>query len=188
MRSGLWVQSHRRRAVAPRHSPLPPHNPSHRQRAVWPSTGVGSWSICASRQRGHQRQGLRRYGPFRDPGITVLGGSRSRCRRAGMPQRDRGASGPSGTRLAVNSERSAVALAVAHPMKSAIRASECCSDDGSFEPGQARRIMSQAFSAIMMTGEAVLPDVIRGMIEASTMRRRPSPWTRRSGETTALSS
>ena len=30
-----------------------------------------------------------------------------------------------------------------------------------------RRIMSAAFSAIMITGEAVLPDTMRGMIEAS---------------------
>ena len=31
-----------------------------------------------------------------------------------------------------------------------------------------RRIMSAAFSVVMMTGEAVLPETMRGMIEAAT--------------------
>ena len=39
--------------------------------------------------------------------------------------------------------------------------------------------MSAARSAIMMVGELVLPEVIRGMIEASAMRNPSSPCTRR---------
>ena len=38
-------------------------------------------------------------------------------------------------------------------------------------------MMSAAFSAIMMTGALVLPEVTAGMIEASTTRRRCSPFT-----------
>ncbi|WP_374940370.1 hypothetical protein [Mesorhizobium sp. INR15] len=34
------------------------------------------------------------------------------------------------------------------------------------------RIISAAFSAIMMTGELVLPDTMVGMIEGSTTRRQ----------------
>jgi len=40
----------------------------------------------------------------------------------------------------------------------------------------------------MMTGEAVLPLTIFGMIEASTTRRPASPCTRKSGATTAMGS
>ena len=42
----------------------------------------------------------------------------------------------------------------------------------------ARRIMSEAFSAIMMIGALVLPDTRSGMIEASTTRRPSMPRTR----------
>ena len=38
-------------------------------------------------------------------------------------------------------------------------------------------MMSAAFSAIMMTGALVLPEVTAGMMEASTTRRRCSPFT-----------
>ena len=47
------------------------------------------------------------------------------------------------------------------------------------------RIMSAAFSAIMMTGEAVFPETILGMTDASTIRNPFSPCTRRSAPTTA---
>ena len=43
-----------------------------------------------------------------------------------------------------------------------------------------RWIMSAAFSAIITTGEAVLPETIFGMIDASTTRSRSIPCTRRS--------
>lgn len=50
------------------------------------------------------------------------------------------------------------------------------------------KIISAAFSAIMIVGEFVLPDVIVGMTEASTTRRFSIPFTRKSGPTTAASS
>ena len=42
-----------------------------------------------------------------------------------------------------------------------------------------------AFSAIISVGELVLPDVIRGITEASITRRRPTPRTRSRSSTTA---
>ena len=47
---------------------------------------------------------------------------------------------------------------------------------GSFVVAQlSQRIMSAAFSAIITTGDAVLPETIVGMIEASTTRSPSSP-------------
>ena len=51
-----------------------------------------------------------------------------------------------------------------------------------------RVIHSAARSAIIKTGELVLPEVMVGMIEASAMRRPASPRRRNLGSTTALSS
>ena len=48
--------------------------------------------------------------------------------------------------------------------------------------------MSLAFSAIMMVGALVLPEVMVGMIEASAMRRPSRPRTRRRSSTTAMGS
>jgi len=50
------------------------------------------------------------------------------------------------------------------------------------------RIMSAAFSPIMMVGAFVLAPTNFGMIEASTTRRLFRPWTRNSESTTASSS
>ena len=48
--------------------------------------------------------------------------------------------------------------------------------------------MAAPFSAIIMVGALVLPDVIVGMTEASTTRSRSSPITRRRSSTTAMGS
>src|ERR1700719_2160328 len=46
-------------------------------------------------------------------------------------------------------------------------------------------IIRAPFSAIIAVGVFVFPDVIVGMTEASTTRRRSMPWTRRRASTTA---
>ena len=48
--------------------------------------------------------------------------------------------------------------------------------------------MSEAFSAIIIVGALVLPDVIFGIIEASTTLKFSMPWTFNQSSTTALSS
>ena len=53
---------------------------------------------------------------------------------------------------------------------------------------QAVPISSAAFSAIMITGALVLPEVMLGMIEASAMRRPSMPRTSRRSSTTAVRS
>ena len=50
------------------------------------------------------------------------------------------------------------------------------------------RIISAAFSPIMMEGALVLPEVRVGMIEASATRRPSMPWTRSRSSTTAIGS
>ncbi|MCY1249841.1 hypothetical protein D9M72_634120 [compost metagenome] len=50
------------------------------------------------------------------------------------------------------------------------------------------RIIAAAFSAIMIVGELVLPEVIVGMIEASAILKPCSPRRRNSGSTTLAGS
>ena len=50
------------------------------------------------------------------------------------------------------------------------------------------RIIAAPFSAIIMVGALVLPDVIVGITEASTTRRRSSPMKRSRSSTTAIGS
>src|SRR3546814_1173835 len=54
--------------------------------------------------------------------------------------------------------------------------------------GSRPRIMSAAFSPIMIVGAFRFPETIVGMIEESTIRRPSTPWTRASPSTTALAS
>jgi hypothetical protein len=56
-----------------------------------------------------------------------------------------------------------------------------------FVPAQPALTRSAPFSAIIMVGAIVFPLTSRGMIDASMMRSRSSPWTRRSESTTASS-
>ena len=55
-------------------------------------------------------------------------------------------------------------------------------------PQPPARIISAAFSPIMMEGALVLPEVSVGMIEASATRRPSMPWTRSRSSTTAIGS
>ena len=49
-------------------------------------------------------------------------------------------------------------------------------------------IMSAAFLAIMMIGALVFPDIIQGIMEASTTRSVSTPFTLNLGSTTVLGS
>ena len=55
-------------------------------------------------------------------------------------------------------------------------------------PRRSAMIIAAPFSAIIMVGALVLPEVIVGMTEASTTRSRSSPITRRRSSTTAMAS
>src|SRR4051794_11996939 len=54
--------------------------------------------------------------------------------------------------------------------------------------GWSARIMTAPFSAIIMVGALVLPEVIVGITEASTTRRRSMPKRRNRSSTTAVGS
>ena len=60
--------------------------------------------------------------------------------------------------------------------------------NGAFEAasGSRPRMMSETFSPIMIVGALRLPEVIEGMIEASTTRKASSPITRAWASTTAV--
>src|SRR5580700_521549 len=55
-------------------------------------------------------------------------------------------------------------------------------------PGTSSRIIAAPFSAIIMVGELVFPEVIAGITEASTTRRPSRPNTRSRSSTTASGS
>src|SRR3974377_560591 len=54
--------------------------------------------------------------------------------------------------------------------------------------GRSSKIIAAPFSAIIMAGEFVLPEVIDGITEASITRRRSMPMTRSRASTTARGS
>src|ERR1700690_3182775 len=59
---------------------------------------------------------------------------------------------------------------------------------GLVHPFASASIISAAFSAIIKVGELVLPEVIRGITEASAMRRPARPRTYKRTSTTAIGS